>query len=58
MGITQQDAADRLGVTKSQVANWDAGKDRSTGRTARPGLAVRKVMAMIVRGEDVQAWPE
>lgn len=58
MGITQQEAADRLGVTKSQVANWDAGRDRSTGKPSAPGLAARKVMSLLIRGEDVQAWPE
>jgi len=58
MGITQQDAAARLGVTKSQVANWESGRDRGTGRPSVPGLAVRKVMSLLIRGEDVQAWPD
>lgn len=58
MGMTQDGAASRLGVSKSQVANWDAGQDRATGRKSVPGLAIRKLMALLIRGEDVQAWPE
>jgi transcriptional regulator with XRE-family HTH domain len=58
MGVTQDDAADLLGVSKSQVANWDSGRDRSSGQASRPGFAVRTVMALLIRGQQVQAWPE
>lgn len=58
MGFTQDDAAAALGVSKSQVANWDAGKDRANGKRAAPGLAARKLMALLIRGEDIKAWPE
>lgn len=58
LGVTQDDAAELLGVSKSQVANWDAGLDRGSGRQSRPGLAVRKLMSLLIRGQDVQAWPE
>lgn len=58
MGVTQDDAAELLGVSKSQVANWDAGRDRGTGRPSSPGLAVRKLMSLLIRGQDVQEWPE
>lgn len=58
MGWTQEQAAEALGVTKSQVANWDAGVDRGSKRPSKPGLAVRSLMSVLIRGESVQPWPE
>lgn len=58
MGFTQDQAAEELSVSKSQVANWDAGKDRSSGRPAMPPVAIRRVMTAIAMDEIPQPWPE
>lgn len=57
-GLTQDQAAARLGVSKSQVANWDAGRERTRGTASAPPLAVRKLMTAIVLGKETEAWPE
>ncbi|ODT23979.1 MAG: hypothetical protein ABS54_10060 [Hyphomicrobium sp. SCN 65-11] len=58
VGFTQDEAADALGISKSQVANFDAGKDRASGRPATPPLAVRSLMTAIAMGQVPQPWPE
>lgn len=57
-GFTQDEAAEALGVSKSQVANWDAGRDRATGKPSIPGMAVRSLMTAIAMDDIPQAWPE
>lgn len=57
MGLTQQEAADVLGVSLSQVKNWDAGEDRGRGTPSVPGLAVRYVMAELAKGTELKPWP-
>lgn len=56
--LTQQEAADALGVSRSQIANWESGKDRASGRSIAPGLAIRSLMTAIAMGQVPQAWPE
>ena len=58
MGYTQEQAGQCLGLSKSQVANYDAGKDRGTGKRTVPSLGLRIVMAVVVRGETIDPWPE
>ncbi len=58
MGFTQDEAAEALGVSKSQIANWDAGKDRATGRPSVPGRAIRSLMTAVAMDEIPQPWPE
>lgn len=58
MAWTQDEAAQRLDVSKSQIANWDAGTNRGSGQPAVPPLATRKLMTALAMGSDFQAWPE
>lgn len=58
MGFTQDEAAEALGVSKSQVANWDAGRDRSNGKPAIPGMAIRSLMTSVAMDQIPQPWPE
>lgn len=58
LGFTQDEAAEALGISRSQVANLDAGRDRATGKPALPGLALRTLMTAIAMDEVPQPWPE
>jgi DNA-binding transcriptional regulator YiaG len=58
-GFTQQQAADALGVSLSTVKNWDAGEERGKpGMPAIPSRATRYLMAAILRGNNIEPWPE
>lgn len=58
VAITQEQAAEALGVSRSQVVNWEIGRDRATGKAVVPGLAVRSLMTAIAMGQAPQPWPE
>lgn len=58
VGFTQAEAADALGLSKSQVENLDAGVDRTRGRPSIPSLAVRHLMRAIAEGKQLKPWPE
>ena len=58
VGYTQQKAADELGVSLSQIKNWDAGEDRGRpGTPSIPPLVVRFVMQEIAKGSKLEPWP-
>jgi len=56
--LTQDEAAQRLGVSRSQVANWDAGVERTRGKEASPPKAVRVLMTLESQGVHISPWPE
>jgi transcriptional regulator with XRE-family HTH domain len=58
LGYTQAEAAGALGVSHSQVANWDAGMDRASGNPAVPPKAIRILMQLEAEGQKVEPWPE
>lgn len=58
MNFTQDEAAAELGLSKSQVANFDAGVNRANGSPAVPSIAIRRLMTAIAMGQVPQAWPE
>lgn len=60
MGLTQDQAAERLHVSKSQVANWDAGKvrGRARGEKAVPPFSVRVLMTALAVDSVPTPWPE
>lgn len=57
LGFTQAEAADALGLSKSQIENLDQGIDRTRGRPAIPSLAVRHLMREIADGLRIEPWP-
>ena len=57
MGYTQQQAADALDVSLSQVKNWDAGEDRGRRTPSVPSLVVRFVMQELAKGTKLEPWP-
>jgi DNA-binding XRE family transcriptional regulator len=57
-GFTQEEAAEALGLSKSQVANLDAGWDRTRKKPIVPSLAIRSLMTAIAMDEIPQPWPE
>ncbi len=57
MGFTQDEAAEALGLSKSQIINLDAGIDRTRGRASIPSLAVRHLMRAIAEGKLLEPWP-
>lgn len=57
LGLTQEAAAERLGVSRSQVANWDAGIERTRGAEALPPKAVRVLMTLESQGVYISPWP-
>jgi DNA-binding transcriptional regulator YiaG len=58
LGLTLEQAAAALRVSRSQIANWDAGVDRASKRSAAPPYAVRCLMTVIANGETPKSWPE
>lgn len=56
--LTQGDAARLLGVSRSQIANWDAGVERTRGNEAIPPRAIRVLMTLEAQGQAVSPWPE
>ena len=58
LDLTQEGAALLLDCSRSQVANWDAGVERSRGKPAVPPRAVRVLMTLEAQGQTVTPWPE
>lgn len=58
MGLTLDQAAETLGMSRSQIANWDSGEDRVRKVPIAPPLAVRIQMRLLAEGQDVKPWPE
>jgi transcriptional regulator with XRE-family HTH domain len=58
MGLTQQQAADALGVSLSQIKNYDAGFDRGRNTPSVPPRQMRILMKLLTRKEKVVPWPE
>jgi len=58
LGLTQDQAAEALEVSKSQVANWDAGKSRSRGVKAVPSTPIRAYMTALAMGYPLTPWPK
>lgn len=56
VGLTQLQAAEALGVSISQVKNWESGLDRSRGTPAAPPYAARVLMWAIAEGIEFKAW--
>lgn len=57
LGLTQDEAARVLDVSRSQIANWDAGVERSRGKVAVPPKAVRVLMTLEAQGLHITPWP-
>lgn len=57
LGLTQEEAASLLDVSRSQVANWDAGVERSRGNVAVPPKPVRVLMTLEAQGLPITPWP-
>lgn len=58
LGYTQEEAARALDCSRSQVANWDAGVERSRGTAAIPPKAIRVLMTLEAQGQSITPWPE
>jgi transcriptional regulator with XRE-family HTH domain len=58
MGFSQAKAAEMLGVSLSQIKNYDSGVHRGTGDTSVPSLATRMLMAVLAAGIEVEPWPD
>jgi predicted transcriptional regulator len=58
LNLTQDEAARVLDVSRSQIANWDAGVERTRGKVAVPPRPVRVVMTLEAQGQHVTPWPE
>lgn len=57
VGLTQEQAAEALGLSRSMIINLDAGRNRTSGEPAAPSLAVRYVMRLIADGIEIEPWP-
>jgi transcriptional regulator with XRE-family HTH domain len=57
-GLTQEQAAGKLGLSKARIEHYDKGISRSSNRPAIPSLAERTLMAVIASKITVQPWPE
>lgn len=58
MRFTQDQAAEALEVSKSQIANWDAGTSRSRGSKAIPSTPIRAYMTALALGYPLTPWPK
>ena len=56
--LTQKQASEALGISKSQVEFYDSGVSRSSKKAVSPSLAERTLMAVIVLGATISPWPE
>ena len=57
VGLTQEQAAETLGLSRSMIVNFDAGEVRGTGEPAIPSLAVRRLMTVLADGQEPKPWP-
>lgn len=57
-GHSYRSAAEALGVSVSQVANWAAGVDRVSGRPAAPPRGVEVLMRLLYEGGDTTQWSQ
>jgi DNA-binding XRE family transcriptional regulator len=57
-GLTQEQAAEKLGLSKARIEHYDKGISRSSNLPAIPSIAERTLMAVIANKIAVQAWPE
>ena len=58
MGWSQQEAADALGLSLSQVKNYDAGFDRGRNTPSIPPRQTRVLMKVLTQKTLVEPWPE
>lgn len=58
IGVTQQQAAELLGLSISQIKNLDSGKARGTDGISEPTLPVRMLMTAVAKGYRFKPWPE
>ena len=58
VGLTQEQAAEALGLSRSMIINFDAGHNRASGEPAVPTLAVRHLMRAIAEGKQLEPWPD
>ena len=58
VGFTQEEAAEALGLSKSQVANLDLGWDRTRKKPLTPSYPIRVLMTAIAMDSVPTAWPE
>jgi len=58
MGLTQREAAAKLGVGLSRIEHFEAGEHRATGRPARPDYATRVLMRLLIEEKTPNPWPE
>jgi len=57
VGLTQEQAAEALGLSRSMIVNFDAGEVRGTREPAIPSLAVRRLMTVLADGQEPKPWP-
>jgi DNA-binding transcriptional regulator YiaG len=57
-GLTQEQAAEALGLSRRQVQAYEKGESHHTGDSRSPKKAVRVLMSVIAEKIDVKPWPE
>jgi DNA-binding XRE family transcriptional regulator len=57
-GLTQEQAAKALGLSRSRIQHYDKGVSRSSKLPAIPSKAERTLMAVIAKRLLLEPWPE
>lgn len=57
-GLTLDEAANALGISRSRVVDYDQGAVRGRGTDATPPYAVRVLMRLIANEKVPKPWPE
>ena len=58
MGLTQDEAAQKLGLAERQIRHFDHGVHSGTGNPSSPDYATRVLMRLLIEKKTPNPWPK